>query len=384
MIALTNTRTEQITQIPAGSFPCKTAKTFAILMLLACVVSSVRAQSFRGTIRGNVTDSTGAAVVGATVTAKNLANGDSRIASSGGEGGYVIPELVAGEYEVSAEAKDLVIVKQKAAVFVGLETTVNVTLGKVTGTSQRITVEAEAAPLIEPSQNILGEVIEERLVTELPLNGRDFGRLVALVPGATVEGSGVAGSEKGTGQFNINGNRDRSNNYTLDGTDNNDPFHNNSALNQVGISGAPATLLPLDSIQEFNLQGQFQAEYGRNSGSVVNIITKSGTNEVHGSAYEYLRNSFFDARNFFNPTGTPQSQFINNNFGGSFGAPIIRRLRRAARTCRLGFQSVCSHRSGPCGRYCRGPGSESSNQYGSDRCPARQVFPSKQFPNTPF
>jgi hypothetical protein len=323
MIALTNARRKQFTQTPTRNFLCKMAKIFAILVLLACVVSSAAAQSFRGTIRGNVTDSTGAAVVGATVTAKNLANGDSRIASTGGEGGYVIPELVAGEYEVSAEAKDLVIVKQRAAVLVGLETTVNVTLGKVTGTSQRISVEAEAAPLIEPSQNILGEVIEERLVTELPLNGRDFGRLVALVPGTTVEGSGVAGSEKGTGQFNINGNRDRSNNYTLDGTDNNDPFHNNSALNQVGISGAPATLLPLDSIQEFNLQGQFQAEYGRNSGSVVNIITKSGTNEVHGSAYEYLRNSFFDARNFFNPTGTQQSQFINNNFGGSFGAPII-------------------------------------------------------------
>jgi hypothetical protein len=90
-------------------------------------------------------------------------------------------------------------------------------------------------------------------VQELPLNGRDFGKLVALTPGVTVEGSGVAGSEKGFGQFNINGNRDRSNNYNLDGTDNNDPFFNNSALNQVGITGAPATLLPLDAIQEFSI-----------------------------------------------------------------------------------------------------------------------------------
>jgi outer membrane receptor protein involved in Fe transport len=323
MITLTSTRTKQSTNAPAGNFLCTTARTFVILMLLTCAASSVDAQSFRGTIRGSVTDSTGAAVVGATVTAKNPANGVSRSASTVGDGGYVIPELVAGEYELSAEAKGLVLVKQKAVVFVGLETTVNVTLGKLTGTSQSITVEAEASPLIEPTQNILGGVVEERLVAELPLNGRDFGKLVALVPGATVEGSGVAGSEKGTGQFNINGNRDRSNNYTLDGTDDNDPFHNNSALNQVGISGDPATLLPLDSIQEFNLQGQFPAEYGRNSGSVVNIITKSGANEFHGSLYEYHRNSLVDARNFFNVVGTPQSQFINNNFGASLGGPVI-------------------------------------------------------------
>jgi hypothetical protein len=152
---------------------------------------------------------------------------------------------------------------------------------------------------------------------------------VALTPGVTVEGSGVAGTEKGFGQFNINGNRDRSNNYMLDGTDNNDPWFNNSALNQVGITGAPATLLPLDAIQEFNLQSQFEAEYGRNSGSVVNIVTRSGSNKFHGSLYEYLRNSAFDARNFFNTTinpadgsPNPQSHFVNNNFGGSLGGPI--------------------------------------------------------------
>ena len=98
------------------------------------------------------------------------------------------------------------------------------------------------------------------------MNGRDFGKLVALVPGATVEPSGVAAIQSGFGQFTINGNRDRSNNYTLDGTDNNDPFFNNSAFNQTGIGGAPASILPIDAIQEFNLQSQFGAEYGRNSG----------------------------------------------------------------------------------------------------------------------
>jgi hypothetical protein len=324
MITLTNTRSMQITQSAAGNLLYAIANTLALLILLACVASSADAQSFRGTIRGSVTDSTGAAVVGATITAKNLANGESRNASTGGEGDYVIPELVAGEYEVSAEAKGLVIVKQKASVVVGLDTTVIITLGKVSATSQTITVEAKSVPLLETTQDTLGGVVEERLVAELPLNGRDFGKLVALVPGVTVEGSGVAGTTHGFGQFNINGNRDRSNNYMLDGTDNNDPWFNNSALNQVGITGAPATLLPIDAMKEFNLQSQFAAEYGRNSGGAVNVITKSGTNEFHGTAYEYLRNSAFDARNFFNPVGTPQTLFINNQFGGSIGGPIIR------------------------------------------------------------
>lgn len=166
-------------------------------------------------------------------------------------------------------------------------------------------------------------MVERRLVNELPLNGRDFGKLVALVPGTTVDPSGVAGTEAGFGQFNINGNRDRSNNYTLDGTDNNDPFFNNSALNQTGIGGAPASLLPIDAIQEFNLESQFSAEYGRNSGSVVNIVTRSGSNKLHGSGYEFFRNSGLDARNYFN-TESRKSVFQNSNFGASLGGPIIK------------------------------------------------------------
>src|ERR1700723_2227648 len=188
--------------------------------------------------------------------------------------------------------------RQNAVVEVGLDTAVDIRL-EVAGFEGTRALVTAAAPLVDTERDVLGEVVDNRMVEELPLNGRDFGKLVALVPGVTVEGSGVAGTEKGFGQFNINGNRDRSNNYTLDGTDNNDPWFNNSALNQVGISGAPATLLPIDAIQEFNVQSQFPAEYGRNSGSVVNILTKSGTNAIHGSAYEYHRNSYFDARNFF-------------------------------------------------------------------------------------
>ena len=303
---------------------------FLLAMILSGTEARVSAQSFRGSIRGEVTDSQGLHVAGAKIVARNLGTSESREVTADEQGEYRFLELPAGEYEVSAMATGFEEVRApEVRVEVGVETLVNLALSKVKGQQQRVEV-VESVPLVETSSTTLSQVVDRQLVQELPLNGRDFGKLVALTPGVTVEGSGVAGSEKGFGQFNIDGNRDRSNNYNLDGTDNNDPFFNNSALNQVGITGAPATLLPLDAIQEFNLQSQFGAEYGRNSGSVINIITRSGSNDFHGSLYEFNRNSFFDARNYFNTkfqsdgTSNPQSPFNNNNFGGSLGGRIVR------------------------------------------------------------
>src|SRR4051794_14393084 len=274
---------------------------FSTLLLITVATLSIGsfAQSFRGAIRDRVQDPNGNLIAGAKITAKSSATGLTRDTVTGSDGTYVIAELPAGIYGVSTQSAGLTPVSQNVLVNVGLDTTADFDLALIQKRQEQLTVTA-TAPLVEQNRDVLGEVVDQRLVNELPLNGRDFGKLVALVPGATVEPSGVAGTQFGFGQFNINGNRDRSNNYTLDGTDNNDPFFNNSALNQVGITGAPATLLPIDAIQEFNLQSQFSAEYGRNSGSVVNIITRSGTNSLHGSAFEFLRNSAMDARNFFN------------------------------------------------------------------------------------
>jgi hypothetical protein len=305
------------------------SRTLALALLALLVGSSIaapssNAQSFRGSIRGRIADAHSLAVPGAKITARNLGTSETREVTSDSEGVYFFLELPTGEYEVAAIAPGFQEVRAPHVIVnVGQATVVDLKLAKPTEKLEQIIV-SENVPLVETASSTLSQVVDRRLVQELPLNGRDFGKLVALTPGVTVEGSGVAGSEKGTGQFNINGNRDRSNNYTLDGTDNNDPFFNNSALNQVGISGAPATLLPLDAIQEFNLQSQFGAEYGRNTGSVVNIITRSGTNNFHGSLYEYNRNSYFDARNYFNTSPHPQSHLNNNNFGGSLGGPAIK------------------------------------------------------------
>ena len=300
-----------------------------VLALLLLISGHLFAQSYRGSIRGRVVDPSGSVIAGAKVTAKNTATGQVRDTVTGPDGAYVLAELPVGEYTVTAASAGLSPVAQNVLVAVGLDTTADFDLTKIEKRAEQLTVLA-AAPVIDENRDVLGEVVERQLVADLPLNGRDFGKLVALVPGATVEPSGVAAVQDGFGQFSINGNRDRSNNYTLDGTDNNDPFFNNSAFNQTGIGGAPASLLPIDAIQEFNLQSQFPAEYGRNSGSVINIITKSGTNQFHGSAFEFVRNDLFDARNFFNRSidasgnQIPKSEFRNNQFGASLGGPIIK------------------------------------------------------------
>jgi hypothetical protein len=293
-----------------------------ILAFIFVLGSSAVAQSFRGSIRGKVTDPNGNVMAGAKVSAMNTGTGLKREATAGDDGGYVLAELPAGVYTVTAQAAGLSPAAQNVQVSIGVDTTANFDLTKVEKRQEQLNVVAEA-PLVEATRDVLSTVVERTLVNELPLNGRDFGKLVALAPGATVEPSGVAGTQFGFGQFNINGNRDRSNNYSLDGTDNNDPYLNNSALNQVGITGAPASLLPVDAIQEFNLQSHFGAEYGRNSGSVVNILTRSGTNQLHGTAFGFLRNSALDARNFFNTEGR-KTVFQNGQFGASIGGPIIK------------------------------------------------------------
>src|SRR5258708_6212725 len=227
----------------------------AFILLLATLAT---AQSFRGSIRGKVTDPSGSVIAGAKVSAMNTGTALKREATTGDDGGYVLAELPAGVYPVTPPATGLSPAAMNVQVNVGLDTTADFDLTQVQKRQEQLDVTAEA-PVIETTRDVLGEIVEQRLVSELPLNGRDFGKLVALTPGATVDPSGVAGTQGGFGQFNINGNRDRSNNYTLDGTDNNDPFFNNSALNQTGIGGAPGSLLPVDAIQECNLQSEFAA-----------------------------------------------------------------------------------------------------------------------------
>src|SRR5262249_45039555 len=134
----------------------------------------------------------------------------------------------------------------------------------------------------------------------------------------------ISDSPVSFGEFSMNGARGRSNNYLLDGTDMNDGYRNDPAINQAGVFGTPSAILPIDAVAEVKVLSNFEPEYGRNAGAVVNIVTKSGTNSLHGSAGEYFRNSALDARNYFNPAGQPKAKFHNNQYGASLGGPIIK------------------------------------------------------------
>ena len=159
---------------------------------------------------------------------------------------------------------------------------------------------------------------------ELPVNGRDYTKLLELVPGATSDPVGSTESAGSYGLFSLNGNRGRSNNYLLDGTDMNDGYRNLPSVNQAGVWGAPSTILPVDALAEIPVTGSPEAEFGRSAGATVNIVTKSGDNTLHGSAFEYFRNGSLAARNYFNTDAQPKNSFSNHQFGGMVDGPIIK------------------------------------------------------------
>ena len=280
------------------------------------------AQTFRGTILGTVTDPNGALVSGAKVTVKNTGTGLERSTTTDDAGNYTVAELPIGPYEVRVEQTGFVAsVVSNVTVEVASERRVDVKLN-VAGAETVVTVATNVQ--VETTTNTLGGTITTKAAADLPINGRDFTKFLVMVPGATGDPSGATDSPGSFGLFSANGNRGRANNYLLDGTDMNDGYRNLPAINEAGVFGTPATILPIEAISEAAILSNFEAEYGRNSGAIVNIVTKSGTNDFHGSLFEFFRNNKLDARNFFNPKPNPQTQFRNNQFGGALGGPIKR------------------------------------------------------------
>jgi outer membrane receptor protein involved in Fe transport len=297
---------------------------FAVLSFALISGGSLLAQSFRGTILGTVTDSSGAAVPGATVTIKNLDTGLTRVVATSEDGSYAAPELPIGTYSVNVEKAGFKVgILLSVKVEVATERRADVTLqpGQL---AQTVEVQAEELPMVESTSNTLGGVVESKVVTSLPVNGRDYQKLIFLVPGVTGSPDQITDSPGSFGIFSVNGARGRANNFLLDGTDMNDGYRNDPAINEAGVFGTPATILPVEAIAELKVASNFEAEYGRSAGGVVNVVTKSGTNQIHGSAFEFFRNNALDARNFFDITSLPQNPFHNNQFGGSLGGPIIK------------------------------------------------------------
>jgi carboxypeptidase family protein/TonB-dependent receptor-like protein len=292
--------------------------------LVLVAATALVAQTFRGTVLGSVTDASGAVVSGAAVKVKNTATGQERSTQTSADGSYAVPELQVGTYTVTVTQSGFeTAVTSGVAVDVATERRVDVALkpGQVTETVQ---VSGADLPQVETTTNDLGGVLTAQTVENLPVNGRDYTKLIYLNPGVAGSPDQISDSPGSFGEFSMNGARGRSNNYLLDGTDMNDGYRNDPAINQAGVFGTPSAILPLDAVAEVNVLSNFQPEYGRNAGAVVNIVTKSGSNQLHGTAAEYFRNDAMDARNYFNLANQPKAPFHNNQYGASLGGPIIK------------------------------------------------------------
>ncbi len=299
-------------------------KRHLLIVFVLLSTTMVVGQTFRGTILGSVTDSSGAYVAGATVKVRNLGTGLERTTNTSTDGSYSVPELPIGTYSVTITQTGFqTFAETGVAVNVATERRVDAAL-KTGAVSTRVEVSAEDLAVVETTTNDLGGVISAQTVEDMPVNGRDYTKLIYLNPGVAGSPDQISDSPGSFGEFSMNGARGRSNNYLLDGTDMNDGYRNDPAINQAGVFGTPSTILPIDAVAEVNVLSNFEPEYGRNAGAVVNIVTKSGANKIHGSAGEYFRNNALDARNYFNPSSEPKAPFHNNQYGASLGGPIVK------------------------------------------------------------
>src|SRR5450631_3738706 len=293
-----------------------------VFVLLSTVV--LVGQTFRGTILGSVTDPSGAYVAGATVKVRNVATGLERTTVTSADGSYAVSELPIGSYSVTVTLTGFqTSITNTVEVNVATERRVDVALktGKV---SEQVEVSGEELSNIETTSAELGGTLTSQTIADIPVNGRDYTKLIYLNPGVAGSPDQISDSPGSFGTFSMNGSRGRSNNFLLDGTDMNDGYRNDPAINEAGVFGDPATILPIDAVAELRVLSNYEAEYGRNSGAVINIVTKSGTNALHGSMLEYFRSGKMGARNYFNFAPDPKSPFNNNQFGGALGGAIVK------------------------------------------------------------
>jgi hypothetical protein len=293
--------------------------TVAAAILLG---SSSFAQVAGATLSGLVTDSTGAAIAGATISAKNVATSEVREVVTNSEGFYSIPNLLPGSYDISATARQFSKAVQKGIVLtVGAQQALNLSLkpGQVTEVVEVLST----PPDVQTATSSVSSTVDSRTVRELPLNGRDWTTLATLQPGvlsvpnqATTSFNANKGNRGFGNQLADAGHRPNENSYRLNGVTIND--YSNSAP-----GGATGLNLGVDSVQEFSvITTGYTAEYGRTSGAVINAITKSGTNQFHGTGFFFDRDSVFDARNYFD--GPKIAPFRRIQFGGSAGGPIVK------------------------------------------------------------
>ncbi len=294
----------------------KFSSIFALLLLGLVLPSRVLSQVDMGSVSGTVKDASGGVIPGATVTLTNDGTGISISTTSGSVGEYTFSPVKIGHYSVSAEIKGFQKVRQNN-VTVDVQQKVVVDLSLPVGQSIETVIVDAAPPALQTQEASVGQVIEEQAINALPLNGRNFTFLAQLSVGVT-QGQQDTRGLGASGSFSANGMRPSQNNYLLDGMDNN--------TNLVDFLNGTAYVVrpPVDAIQEFKVEtNNYSAETGRSGGAVLNATVKSGTNQFHGSAWEFIRNDKLDAANFFeNSGGIPKGRYQQNQFGATIGGPI--------------------------------------------------------------
>ena len=285
-------------------------------LMLLLVATSLFSQTFRGAINGTVTDASGAVVNGASVRATNTATGVVITSVTTSDGQFAFQDLPLGTYKIEVEAKGFrTAAVDKVEITAGGAYTLPVKLSPG-GTGTTVVEVSAAALTLDTTTAAQDNILTTEAVQDVPMNGRDFTQFAAIQPGYGGYSVGGFGS--------LNGTRANQMNWQIDGVDNNDFWHNIPAVNQGGVSGIAGTIMPLDAIDEFAAQTQSNAEGGRNAGGIVNVVLRSGTNQLHGSAYYFNRNEAYGAASPFTPSDIKKPQLRNYNFGFSVGGPIIK------------------------------------------------------------
>src|SRR5208282_4227871 len=304
------------------------------ILLLTAVAAFAQTESAR--MSGRVTDSTGAVIVGAQCTITNIETNGSATTATNSDGIYVFPELRPAMYRLIIQKDGFhTVVKPGLELHVQDAIDENFTLA-VGSTSESITVTG-GAPVLDTQSAAVSTVVDSQFVENMPLNGRSFQSLIAMVPGINF----TAGDAYSPGQFSVNGQRTSANYFMVDGVSANFGSGGSDTMGTTLSGGSPGWtvaggtngLVSVDAMQEFRIQtSTFAPEFGRTPGGQISIVTKSGTNQFHGTAFDYLRNDVFDARNWFdfaepnsffgNTTALPKAALRQNDFGGTVGGPI--------------------------------------------------------------
>ena len=318
--------------------------SIAALIVFVLVSAVASAQTNTGRISGTVIDATGGAIPGASIVVSSDATGQSWRASTDDRGFYTVANLPVGDYSVEAESKGFQKAMKKGfAVDSDSRLTANFTLA-IGQLSEKVTVTDVAGETVNTTSGEVGHVIDSAQIEATALNGRNYMQLVTLIPGVAVldEDQMALTTSLSTASQSVNGNRANANSITVDGAFNMDAGSNSSQINNVGV----------EFIREVKVQtSNFSAEYGRMSGAAINVVTRGGTNDYHGSLFEFLRNDAVDARNFFAPD---VGKLDFNNFGWSAGGPILKNklfvfggeewkiIRRSAEPVRFSIPTIAA------------------------------------------